>query len=181
MGALSGVGGQSLQSLISVGVHVGLTGDLGNQPAILGNDECRPFRGQWSRPAHAELSGNLSLRVREQGKSQIVGGVELFLSIRPINADSHDLRTELCELRRQVTEVTALLRSARRHGLYVEVQDQRTVGKKIGEVHESAVLIDRFEILDNFTRTHRDLTSRSDRRRRGPQKVPVTSAKTWGA
>jgi hypothetical protein len=60
------------------------------------------------------------------------------LSIGPIDADSHDRRSEFSKLGLQITEMTAFLRSARCHGLDVEVHDQRACRQQFGQPNRGA-------------------------------------------
>jgi len=105
--------------------HVGLAADRPHKSSITADHERRPLPWQRSKPLGAKKAMNLAVRVAEQREPQSVGFVELLLPIDPISADPHSLGAEFSELGGQVTEMTAFLRSTRRHGLRIKEQHDR--------------------------------------------------------
>ena len=72
------------------------------------------------------------------------------MPIDPISADPHSLGAEFSELGGQVTEMTAFLRSTRRHRLRIEEQHDRPRLDQVGKRDRSPVLVQQLKFVDEI-------------------------------
>lgn len=137
--------------------HVGFAADRTHQTPIAPDHERRSLPRERTHAPGSERAVNLTIRVAEQWEPETVRLSELLLPINLIGADSHPLGPELSELSGQVTEMTAFLRSTRRHCLWVEEDNNRAGLDQIRERDRRAVLIKQFEIVNEFAFVQRSL------------------------
>jgi len=142
------------EGLVGVLVHVGLALDDGLDLAIGADHERHPFDRQRAEPGDAELFRHRLVGVGQQRETEVVGLVELLLPIGPIGRHPHDAGTEFGELGLQITEVLALQRSTRGHGLDVEVHHHRSGLDERVEADRIAVLIIECEAFDGVSNVH---------------------------
>jgi hypothetical protein len=145
---------QDLERVVGVGEHVGLAADRREERPIRSDDECGPFRREWSHPFHPEELRDGPIRIGQEREVEAVLLVEFALSINLIGADSRSLGSELGELAGQVAEVAAFLRSAGRHGLGVEEQHDGTGLDEVGQVDRGAVLVGGGEVGNLISDVH---------------------------
>ncbi len=102
----------------------------------------------------AELFVDRSVAIAQKRIVERILELEFPLQIHRICADSHSLSAEFFELGRQVTEMTAFLRSKRGLGLWVEEEDHRAIVEKVIERYWLSRLIDRGEVAHMITCIH---------------------------
>ncbi len=137
-----------------MGEHVGLTSDRGEERPVRSDDEGRSLGGERTHAFHAEGLGDGPLRVGEEWIVQVVLLVEFALPIDLIGADSRSGGVEFGELAGQVAEMAALLRSAGRHGLRIEEEDEWSRFDEIAELDLGTVLIGGGEVRDLVADVH---------------------------
>lgn len=109
-----------------------------------------------------ELSVHRPVSVAQQRVVERILEFEFLLQIHRICADSDSLGTEFFELVRQVTEMTAFLRSKGRLRLRIEEEHHGAAFEQVIERDRRTLLVDRSEVLDVITCVHRgDAIARS--------------------
>lgn len=134
--------------------HVRLALDHFDDPSIRTDDKGVTLKRDRTKPLGTELFRDSLVRVAKQREAEVVGRVEFLLPIHRISADTHSLGPEFRELAGQVTEMTALLRSARRHCFGVEEQNNWPLSHQVRQRHRVAVLVRGREVLDEITFVH---------------------------
>ncbi len=130
--------------------HVRLAANRTHESTITVDHEGGAPSRQRTHAPGSELTVDLTVCVAQQRKAQPVRFIELSLPINLISTDPHSLGTELGELGGQITEMAALLRSTRCHGLRVEEQHNGTGLDQVRERDGRTVLIEQLEILDEI-------------------------------
>jgi len=137
-------------------IHADLASHHAENASVLGYHKRRSLHGEESEyfAPYAELLGDDALFVREQRKSKSMELAELPLLRDGVHADAHRSRTEFSELAFEIAEATALGGTTLCESAGVEEHHRRSAHQQVDKAHEIAVVVGKFEVLDQVTDVH---------------------------
>ena len=121
--------------------HVELAAHDAEDRTVRPDDEGGALARKRTEALDAEERGDLAVRIREQGETQVVLLVESLLPAHRVGADPYARRGEFRELGREVTKVTALDRSTRGHRFWIEEEDHGAGGEGFAQSEGVSVLV----------------------------------------